>query len=365
MRNANGQGSISWDKAREKFIAAFTSPLGKRIYKRFATRQEAADWLASQRSAVVTGSYIEPTKLTVGEWLLLWLDKYKKNSVRIRTMELYMLLASHCAPIAHIPLQKLTPPDVQALYSELLKTLSPNTVGKVHRLLHAAMKRALLSGLVVRNVIEATECPTPIAPPEIVTFTRDEIEKIYEAAKSYVGGRYFPLVYLAISTGMRMGELLALRRQDIRGNEISISRNLQELNSGKLIISPPKTRAGRRIITVPPDVIRVVLAPLSSSTVTGIDSYIFATGNGTPISPRNIGRAWRGIMKLAGIQYRNFHVLRHTHATDLLAQGVPIVEVAHRLGHARVSHTLELYGHAIPTYDQKISEKVAYLYRAK
>ena len=79
---------------------------------------------------------------------------------------------------------------------------------------------------------------------------------------------------------------------------------------------------------------------------------------GTPLSPRNLERAWSRIIEVAGIPYRNFHVLRHTNATDLLAKGIPIVEVARRLGHSRISHTLELYGHAIPTYDATIARQI-------
>lgn len=83
---------------------------------------------------------------------------------------------------------------------------------------------------------------------------------------------------------------------------------------------------------------------------------------GTPLSPRNLERAWKRIIEDASIPYRNFHILRHTNATDLLAKGIPIVEVARRLGHSRISHTLELYGHAIPTYDATIARQIEALY---
>lgn len=92
------------------------------------------------------------------------------------------------------------------------------------------------------------------------------------------------------------------------------------------------------------------------------EQLCFITKNSTPISPHNAERAWRSIIRKTSIPYRNFHVLRHTHATQLLANGVPIIEVSRRLVHARISHTLELYGHAIPNYDSKIADKVKKLY---
>ncbi len=357
-KKENGSGSISYEKSRGKYRAQFTTPSGRRVSKRFATRKEAAAWLSAQSVSVAVGTYAEPSRITLGEWLVTWLRDYKRPAVSIRTMDRYTGLTAHCADIAFIQLQQLSAPVVQSLYNSLLEKISPATVKKVHTLLHAAIHRALITGLVSRNVIDAVEPPRQAQRKEIETFRYDEIISLYKAAQEYVGGRYFPLVYLAISTGARLGELLALRLQDIDGNEVHITRNLQSTARNGIVINPPKTRAGRRTIAVPPDVIEA----LSIDPEMDPSLLIFRTRNNTPLCPHNTERAWRAIVQKAGIPYRNFHVLRHTHATDLLARGVPIVEVARRLGHARVSHTLELYGHAIPRYDQKIADHVAQLY---
>ena len=168
-----------------------------------------------------------------------------------------------------------------------------------------------------------------------------------------------PLINLAIVSGARRGELLALRVKDLGEHEIRICRNLQETARGGIIINPPKTKAGNRRLSIPPSVM-AELRFLSQGKPP--DELIFTTSKGTPLSPRNLERAWSRIIEVAGIPYRNFHVLRHTNATDLLAKGIPIVEVARRLGHSRISHTLELYGHAIPTYDATIARQIEALY---
>ena len=256
-------------------------------------------------------------------------------------------------------MQKLTPQAVQSLYIELLETLSPVTIERIHRVAHAAIQRAQLLGLVARNIFDAVERPKSKRKREIVIFTKEELTAIHEAAKNYAHGRYLPLISLAIVTGARRGELLALRVQDLGVNEIRICQNLQETARSGLIINPPKTKAGKRSVSVPPAVM-ATLSHLSQGKPPNV--LIFTTVKSTPLSPRNLERAWSRIIETAGIPYRNFHVLRHTNATDLLAQGIPIVEVARRLGHSRISHTLELYGHAIPTYDATIAKQIEALY---
>ena len=182
---------------------------------------------------------------------------------------------------------------------------------------------------------------------------------IHKAAKHYANGRYMPLISLAIVSGARRGELLALRVKDLGETEIRICRNLQETARSGIIINPPKTKAGNRRVSIPPAVMTELKLLAQGKPP---DALIFTTSRNTPLSPRNMERAWRIIVEAAEVPYRNFHVLRHTNATDLLAKGIPIVEVARRLGHSRISHTLELYGHAIPTYDPTIAKQIEDLY---
>ena len=126
---------------------------------------------------------------------------------------------------------------------------------------------------------------------------------------------------------------------------------------GKLTDTPPKTAAGVRKINYRAEVSKALrLANASSGSVLPFNRYVFHTRNGTPIAPRNMERIWKALLQEAGVEYKNFHVLRHTMATQLLANGVSIAEVAKRLGHSKISHTLNLYSHAVPNYDEGIPD---------
>lgn len=300
--------------------------------------------------------------------MLTWLKDYKYPSVSPRTRETYADLIGKAEPLAGIKLQALTAPQVQDLYAALAEGgYSACSINKVHKVLRASFKKAIQLGLLPKNIFDVVVPPAFERQHEIITFTKEEVAALLQSAKDYSRGKYFPLILLAITSGMRLGEILALRFCDIntKKHEISITRNLQKTKKDGIIIRPPKTKAGRRVITLPAEVITCLYNLHSERKVLALDDFIFITKTGNPYEPRNIERAWKTIAERSGITYRNFHVLRHTHCTDLLAAGVPIVEVARRVGHARISHTLELYGHAIPRYDKEIAAKVGGLYLVK
>ena len=169
--------------------------------------------------------------------------------------------------------------------------------------------------------------------------------------------KYYPFFLLAVTTGARLGELLGLKTKNIGKGYIFIDNSLQYVR-GKLVDMPPKTNAGVRRVTIPSNVESILKAAVYADKVRSFDGYVFHTRNGTPYSPRNMERIWKRVLVLAGIEHKNFHVLRHTHATQLLANHVPLIEVSRRLGHSKASITLDLYGHAIPGYDKQIPEKV-------
>lgn len=358
MRQTYGHGSIVFESARKKYRAFFVTPAGRRISRRFETRKEAAVWLNTQVAAKTGHSFVEPTNMALGSWLVTWLRDYKIQQLAPKTIELYTEMATKCTPIADIKLQSVTPGMIQSLYTDLLKTLSPSTVAKVHNVLKAAFAKARQIGIIPTNIMEMTEKPRFVYNHNVQTFSPEEVALIYDTSKKYACGRYYPCILLAFTTGMRRGELLALRWEDVNfeANEISITRNLTQTRDFGIQIGPTKTKAGRRVISVPDGVLSIL------DNNDPRDELIFTSTNHTPIQPRNFERTWANIIKRSNIPYRNFHVIRHTHATDLLAAGVPIADVSRRLGHARISYTLDLYGHALPRTDKEIAAKVGTLY---
>ncbi len=354
-KKSNGEGSISYENDRQTYRARLVAPNGKRISKRFNTKKEAMEWLAVTQADIYKNTYVAPNTLRLGEWISEYLITYKAPKVRPKTLERYIQTAKYLAPIAGVELQKLTAHTVQQCYNEL-PPMSPSSKNKVHKLLKAAITKACAIDLMAKNIMQAVEAP-PVPKVEIQVFTTEEISKILQTAKnSRYYSKYYPFFLLAATTGARLGELLGLKTKNVKTDYIYIDNSLQAVR-GMLVDMPPKTAAGIRKITISSDVAKVLkLACAPSGTMLSFSRYVFHTRNDTPISPRNMERIWKALLKEACVEYRNFHVLRHTMATQLLSNGVSIAEVAKRLGHSKISHTLNLYSHAVPNYDEGIPD---------
>ncbi|MBP2631434.1 MAG: integrase family protein [Firmicutes bacterium] len=366
-KRPNGEGGITYDEIRNSYRASVTTPVGKRLFKRCKTEEEAIKWKTEQLRNMHTGMFIAPSDMTVGEWAVQWLATYKKDTVKQRTYERYTSLAKHLAMIAGVKLQDLTPLQVQQFY-QTFPHLSACTVAKVHKILKDMFNKAFELEMIRKNIMTAVKPPKFESKP-IETFTREEIDAILNACKSdSILKKYYPTVLLATTTGMRLGEVLGVQWRDINfvDSTIHIRRSLQLSNVLGLILESPKTRASIRKIKIT-DECKEELKKLRLKVINmdiKQETLCFVTKNDTPIAPRNFERVWKSLLgeKHANIPYRNFHVLRHTHATELLAAGTPLSDVAKRLGHSKQSHTLELYSHAMPNHDDFIADTIQKLY---
>lgn len=361
----HGSGSISFDKTRKQWRTAFLDDTGKRHYKRFIDKQAAQSYLTEQLNSINHGSFVAPNDITIGEWSVEFLETYKKNSVKATTYQHYIDQANHLSFIADVRLQDVTARQINKLYVKLQEHLSKHTIHKTHKFLKAIFSKAQSLDMIKKNIMLAVPAPK-FEKKEIEIFTKEEIAAILKTCKNHQKLKHrYPMFLLAVTTGMRLGEVLALRwcDVDLKNMEISIKYTLSYLAGAGIQITSPKTKAARRKISIPIETANA-LKELKSGTVINIDqsSLCFITRNGTPLFPRNVDRAWKDLLACAGVTYRKFHALRHTHATELLATGVPIIEVSRRLGHAKITHTLELYGHAIKGYDKGISDKISSMY---
>lgn len=359
-KKSNGEGSISFEADRKMYRARFTDPQGKRLSQRFKTKKEAKEWLAVLQADISKNTYVQPNSISLGSWMLDFLQTYKAPKVRPKTLERYMQSAAYLAPIANMPLQKLTAHNIQQFYNELPE-MSPSSKNKIHKLLKSAVTKACAIDLLAKNFMLAVEAP-PVPKVRVQVFTKEEIHTILHTIYTdQYYEKYYPFFLLAVTSGARLGELLGLKTKNIGKGYIFINNSLQYVK-GKLVDMPPKTEAGERRITIPSNVESILKAAVRADKVRSFDGYTFHTRNGTPYSPRNMERIWKRVLQLAGIEHKNFHVLRHTMATQLLAEGVSIAEVAKRLGHSKISHTLNLYSHAIPDYDKEIPNIIEKIY---
>lgn len=368
-KRANGEGSITYENAREKYRAAITDPNGKRIIKRFDSYSDADQWLTIIKSEIFKGQYIPPSDITLGEWIIEWLQTYIKPNVREKTYIIYKGTAKHLPAISNYKLQSLTATTIQRYLNDLPEDMSQNCKHKIFTLLSAATKKAYQLEMIPKNFMDILTKPK-LKQKHIEIFTRDEISSILTFLKSPNTNirirRYYPFILLSVTTGARLGELLGLHWNDINfdNSEIYIQRTLEYIKGKKMIESPPKTESGKRKIKIPAYVSQVLNDLRSKQTLRAIDNsdYVFRTRNNTPLNSRNMLRAWSIILRDAHVDYKNFHVIRHTHATELLANGMPIIEVARRLGHSKASITLDMYGQFIENFDSKLSDTIADIY---
>lgn len=352
-KRANGNGSITYNPAKGVYRAFVTLPdmNHSRISKTFKTEREASEWIAMTRADILKGDYIYSSEASLGDWLVEYIRTYKANIVAQSTLERYYTTLKQLSPIADIPLHKLTPYDVQHLYAEAGETLSYSSIIKMHRLLKAAIRKASVLGI-VKDMMAIVEPPRAPQQDEVQILTIEQIHKLFSfLAHSRYYITYIPLIKCALYTGMRLGEILALPTNNVINDSIKVTQSARYAKGKGMVLGPTK---GKRIrnITISDELADTL------QEIAGPYDYVFHNRNGEMLITRNIERAWKTILRGAGLPNVRFHSLRHTHATQLLANGVPIMEVSKRLGHAQPSTTLNKYGHVLKGYEKKIPNKV-------
>lgn len=328
------------------------------------TKKAAERHLAELLHQFDTGTFLKPGKVTLADFLERWLKEYAWPNLAPRTAEGYeSIVRQHLMPkLGNIVLTQLKPEHLQKYYAETLTNgrcngssgLMQTTVNHHHTYLHRALKMALTWGLISRNPADAVTAPR-VQRSEMKTMDEDEVKAFLDLARKTP---YYALFYLALFTGMRRSELLALRWCDIDllMGEISVTRSLHHLLDGSVIFRQPKTAKGRRQVALPPSATSVIREQKEKRTLECMmlgfslqeDALVFSRFDGKPLLPDTVSNAWRKIVKRAGLKHFRLHDARHTHASLLLKQNVHPKIVQERLGHATISTTLDLYSHVAP-----------------
>jgi integrase len=294
---------------------------------------------------------------TLGEYLDVWLKGSVFGSARQSTYDRDTnLVNNHIQPVlGALKLKKLNSTHVQSFCRDRLDAgLSGSTVHKMHDILRRGLAQAVEWHLVPRNVAEAVKPPRP-APKEMKALSADEARRLLESAGE---DRLEALYVLAIHTGMRQGELLALRWQDVDlENAVASVRRTLTRSGGKVVLGEPKTKKSRRSIRLTPQAVEALRKHLRRQLrdieILG-DHYqdqglVFTTGTGAPINPSNLRqRSFAPLLKRVGLPHMRFHDLRRTCATLLLSRGVHPKFVQELLGHATIAITLDTYSHVMP-----------------
>ena len=328
------------------------------------TKKEAEKRLSDVLHQLDTGTFMKPGKTTLGEFLERWLKDYAWTNLAPRTAEGYEhIIRRHLLPsLGNITLTQLKPEHLQRYYSEKLSegrcdgkgALSPRTVKHHHVTLHTALESAVKWGLLSRNPADAVD-PPHSQRPEWHTLNEDDINTLLEAAKKTP---YYALFYLALFTGMRRSELLALRWSDVDLLlcQVYVTRTLHQLRDGSIVYRAPKTAKGRRMIALSPSAAVILrehrLEQETARVMLGAsltdDDLVFSQIDGRPLLPDTVTHAWIKLVRRNGLEGVRLHDARHSHASLMLKAGTHPKIVQERLGHASIQITLDTYSHVAP-----------------
>lgn len=339
-------------------IPAESGQKSARETKSFKTKTEAARWLSEQTAQVSQGLSVDNHQLTMSAYIKQWLEM-KRRSIRITTWKDY---ADYCNKFiepyfGNFKVRDIKLRDVNAFYANLSeKGGTPHRISYTHRVLHAMLEDAMVEGIVAANPAHKATKPK-VEKEDINPLSEAEVWQFIIAARS---SKLYALHHLAVKTGMREGEVIGLTwaNVDFQKSEIRIVQQIRrDREPGKrLAFAPLKTNYSRRILPIGNELQQALLDHRRKQdnekrfmgSAWKEHDLLFTSSIGTPLDQRNLLRDFKAVLKEAGLRDIRFHDLRHTAASIMLRNGIPLVEVSRYLGHSSPSITLNLYAHLLP-----------------
>ena len=342
----------------------------------YTTRREAQAAMSKVAVAVQEHVHVASSPLTVRDYLTKeWLPAID-HTVRPTTYRSYVAhVESHILPaLDSLQLQKLAPAQINALYAKLIaggrrngKPLTPLTVRHVHAVLHRSLKDAVRWGRLARNPADLADPPRVAGRGhELRTWSAEQLAAFLDSRRD---DRLYPLWHTLAMTGLRRGEALGLRWQDVdlEAGRLCVRRSLIP-EGNQVVVHEPKTARGRRVVALDPETVAVLRSQaarqLAKQAATGSwddTGLVFTTEEGQALHPWLVSRLFRKAVKEPMLPDIRLHDLRHTHATLCLQAGIHPKVVSERLGHATVAMTLDIYSHAIPAMQEEAAARIAAL----
>ena len=378
QKNANGEGTIYQCKSgrhKGKWIGQLTigtdpdtgKPKRRSLYGK--TRTEVKEKMREAMAELNKGIDLQKqSQHTFGDWIITWMDEYKRIELRLSTWEnYYRSVRNHIYPaLGHIPLKDIKTDDIQRLYNKMTKEgKSPATVRRNHQIVSSCLSQAVENRILAWNPATAVKLPK-LDSKEVRAMTPEEMDSFL----SVLGEDRWGVAFLCLlGNGLREGELLAIRWQDIDLEEgiLRVSQALSRTKERGLIFEEPKTEKSKRTIPLPDAITDAIchhkaqqlqVKLLAGSEYVNND-LVFCTDKGTPIYPRNFTRKFYTLKKKAGIPDDiNLHALRHTFATRMLEEGENLKTVQELLGHADISTTANTYSHVSTEVKRKAAAKM-------
>ncbi len=359
-RRANGEGSIRkrpdgrWEG---RYTAGRDPETGKTVYKNVLGKTQA-EVKVKLKQAIQENTEVDTLKAekyTIGQWMDVWFENYAKIKVRPSSHQTYRgYIDNHIKPnIGKIPLGKLTTLELQKFYKKLLskgrvdrieakgqpKGLSPKTVRNIHQVISSAMDFARSQKLIAINPTDNCALPK-LEHREMKTLPVEQLVSFLQEAKE---SGVFEMYYIELATGLRRGELLGLKWEDLDLEQgiLRVQRQIARIN-GEVVEASLKTKNSYRTISLGEDAVGILKEQRKKC---GGSEYVFPSPTGGPISPDSVLQMLHRVLKRAGLPKVRFHDLRHTFATVALQNGVDIKTVSGMLGHYSAGFTLDTYAH--------------------
>lgn len=402
-RRQNGEGTIKLrkDGRYEAQIVVGKGSDGKLIRKSVFARSmaELVEKKTKLLNDVQTGNYIEPTRITLSQWLDQWLSVYQEGNISrnfyVRRKDLVRLHVSHY--IGNIPLQKLRPINIQSLYKQLQEDgkitrkktidesgnevvvetrsgLATGTIKHIHNIIKPALRQAVNEGLITKNPASDIKPPRIVRTREARVLNKEQAGRYLETLKEH---RLYAAFLLEMTTGLRRGELIGLQWKDLDMEKLSIkirrqvNRISQKDGSTILDYAPLKTPAAYRTIVLPSIAISELkrykkfqaVEKLKAGKMYKDEDLLFCTPTGEKLDTRYLYRVHTKALKDAGIDHTAFHNLRHSVATLLLQAGESIKTVQDILGHSDAETTLNCYSHVIDEMRYSAADKIETIFK--
>lgn len=370
-KRGNNEGTLrqrsngTWEARFTAGYAADGKLIQKSVYA--STREEAQKKMREAIRQIDRGEYVEPSQLTLSDWLDTWFTVYGRPRWRDSTAAShYKNIQANLKPsLGKYLLQKLRPEQIQAFINKQVENeYAPASIRRQITLLKSALKQAVDNQLIMRNPADKAKLPQA-SQKEIEFLTVEEQQKLLQVLPTTTNGRALRFI---LGTGLRASELCGLRWMDISGEQFTIRQGLHqvinlEAKEGEkkcmISIAPPKTQAGRRSI------------PLTSSMKALLDdqakaqrkerleaggaweggvpgqgeTYVFTSLAGSPLDRHNLARTLRSCLDKASMKHRGVHALRHTFATNCIRAGVDVRTLSTMIGHTKIAFTLQQYVH--------------------
>lgn len=394
-KRGNNEGSIRERKKGqwEGRVTIGKKPDGRpnRVSFYGASRQEVANKIADALSKLQTGSFVEPNKTTLGQWLDEWMEVYQKGSISpnfyARKQDLIRI---HIKPaLGKSLLLKLKPADIKKLYNDLQKSgrkpaklkngktiplkegtppgLATGTIKHIHNILNSAIRQAVKEGLVPKNIVSDVSPPKLVKTREAHPLTKEDAKKYLDKLKEH---RMYAAFMVELTTGLRRGELIGLQWKDLdhRTGAIKIRRQVSRIkqDDGSTIMdyATLKTPAAYRTIHLPAITLSELKAHKARQAQEKLlagsnyknEGLIFCTFLGEKLDSRHLYRIHCATLEKANLPHTAFHDLRHTVATLLLQAGESIKVVQDLLGHAKADTTMNVYAHVLEEMKQSAAD---------